>query len=237
MPPHTIPCLMVSLMRSLDCWSYLKMSRSNDSISRAKSVSSCSTNRILNSDCNIAPYLTRTYSQSNLRHISAPTPSGEFRTISRAWSLSIITSMEYNCVLNDCSSTVMSLLTTGSELFRVANSNISLILACVAQPNALNVNCQVVHSEGWPVNVFGSPKVCVSMTPVNGVGALLPEDNCWIRYWAAANVCFADPCRCLACTASFSRLTNLASNFSLVDMMSCRGSTLNNQELRYHVRS
>ena len=33
MPPHTIPCFLASLMRSLDCCSYLDMSRSNDSIS------------------------------------------------------------------------------------------------------------------------------------------------------------------------------------------------------------
>ena len=68
-------------------------------------------------------------------------------------------------------------------------------------------------------------------------GALPPEDNCWIRCWAAANTCSGDPCRCPACTALFSRLTNLASNSSVVDMMYCRGSTLKNQELRYHARS
>ena len=96
MPPHTIPCLKASLVRSLDCCSYLEMSRSNDSISRAMSASSCSPNRLFNSDCNIALYVIQTpgsYSQSNLRHTSAPTPSREFRTISRAWSLSIIISM------------------------------------------------------------------------------------------------------------------------------------------------
>ena len=75
------------------------------------------------------------------------------------------------------------------------------------------------------------------MTPVDWVGALPPEDNCWIRCWAAANACSAEPCRCLACTASFSRLTNLASNSSVVDVMYCRGSILKSQELRYHVRS
>ena len=36
---------------------------------------------------------------------------------------------------------------------------------------------------------------------------------------------------------NYSRLTILASNSSVVDMMYCRGSTLNNQELRSHVRS
>ena len=62
------------------------------------------------------------------------------------------------------------------------------------------------------------------LTPVDGVDALAlpPEDNCWIRYCAAANACSAEPCRCLACTASFSRLANLAINSSVVDIMSCR---------------
>ena len=45
MPPQTIPCLMASLMRSLDCCSHSEMSRSNDSISRAKPVTSSSSNR------------------------------------------------------------------------------------------------------------------------------------------------------------------------------------------------
>ena len=53
MPPQTIPCLVASLMRSLDCCSYFEMSRSNDSISHARSVSSCSPNRLFSRDCNL----------------------------------------------------------------------------------------------------------------------------------------------------------------------------------------
>ena len=71
--------------------------------------------------------------------------------------------MQYNCVLNDCNSADISLLTTGSGTFRVA------ILGCAAHANDLNVNCHVVHSATCPVDDFGLPRVRVSMTPADAL--------------------------------------------------------------------
>ena len=124
----------------------------------------------------------------------------------------------------DCNSADISLLTTASGPFRVARSNTSVILGCAAHPSALDMNCHVVHSAACPVNGFGLPRVRVSMTPADAPDAPPPEDILWIRCWAAANACSAEPCLCRACTASLSRLTNLASNSSVV-MMYYRRST------------
>ena len=63
-----------------------------------------------------------------------------------------------------------------------------------------------------------------SKCSIHQMDAPSQEDNCWIRCWAAANACSAEFRLCRACTASFSRLTNLASNPLVVVMMYCRGS-------------
>ena len=80
------------------------------------------------------------------------------------------------------------------------------------------------------MNDFGLPRVRVSMTPADVLVAPFPEDICWIRCWAAGNACSPVLCLCRACTASFSRLTNLASNSSMVVMMYCR-EPKNHEEL------
>ena len=113
----------------------------------------------------------------------------------------------------------MLLLITGSEPFRVANSHISH--SCVRRTR-----------KRLERELPGCPFRWLTTERLRLVWSARVDDS-----WAAANACSGEPCRCLACTASFSRLTNLASNSSVVDKMYCRGSTLNIQELRYHVRS
>ena len=77
----------------------------------------------------------------------------------------------------------------------------------------------------------------MSVTPADVLVPPSPEDIWWIRCWDAANACSAELCLCRACTASSSRLTNLAGNSSVVVMMYLRGSMWSNQQLRYHARS
>ena len=141
MPPQTVPCLIASLLRPLDYCSYLGMSRSNDSVSRAKSVSSCSPNRRFNIDCNIAPYPIPTPGLVFPEHLATHFCTNPFWRVPNNFHC-LVAEHHHKHVIQlcaECSSAVMSPLTTASEPFRVARSKTS-IFGWAAHANALNVS-------------------------------------------------------------------------------------------------